>query len=255
MFLATGLGPISNSAPNMAPLPPNSTATKKVEKVKPSLAGGRKRIEALWQERPIPVPPPPAMDPVGGRIRRELQRRRRARREDSHLSRPSMPLTRSQRSQRTGRNQSRVDGVAVGPTRRDYNFIMNQLKHNPSIYWSEVQDSVMGDKAVSMARESVYLTQERIKLLDDYVNELQRTSGTISLFNIGYTIRKMKALLDDIYTMYTVLFRHKFQQANFKLNVVTHIYYYTFCFKKYIDIIYYVEAVMVAYTNLMKDNK
>lgn len=112
----------------------------------------------------------------------------------------------------------------------------------------------MGHKAIDMAKETLYVTQERIRLLDEYVDELQRKSGSPALFNIGYTIKKIKGLLEDCYVLYTVHYRNRFTQVNWKSNLLTHIYYYTYCFKKYIDILYYVEAVMVAYGDVVKDN-
>lgn len=160
------------------------------------------------------------------------------------------------------RNQRRVGTKEVGPTRRSNSkeigpsrrrdWDMPQLKDEK--YWNEVDKQTMGDKALSMAKETLYITQERIRLLDEYVDELQRKSGSPALFNIGYTIKKMRGILEDCYIIYTVLFRHKFKQVNWRHNAVTNIYYYTFCFKKYIDIIYYVEAVMVAYGDVRKDN-
>lgn len=236
---------MSTSAPEILP-PPSNNRTLKVESS--TFAKGWKSHEAPWRKKPIPIPPPPPMDPVGERIREELQRRRGLPRKVSHVSVLGMPM---KMLERIGRNQRRVDGE-VRPSRR-FNWEMYSLAYG-RYNTVDVPNDVIGDKAMSMAKETLYLTQERIRLFDDYVHELQRASGTQALFNIGYTIKKMKGLLEDCYIIYTVLFRPKFKQVIRKHNVGTTIYYYTYCFKKYIDIIYYVEAVMVAYTDVMKDN-
>lgn len=253
---------MSTSAADVVPPPPYNMTLKEVEKVNSSLTKGWKRHETPWREKPIPVPPPPPLDPVGERIRGELQRRRGTRCKVSNLPGLDMP---PKMIERIDRNQRRFDVEKVGParrinstelrpSRRGFDWTMNQLGNSPREYWNDVHDDIVTNKAISMAKETLYLTQERIRLLDEYVIELQRSSGSSALlFNIGYTIKKMRALLQDCYTIYTVLFYHKFEDANRKPNVERNIYYYTFCFKKYIDIIYYVEAVIVAYSGLMKD--
>lgn len=193
------------------------------------------------------------MDPVGERIRGELQRRK-----VSHVSELDMTMKMLERIDRNQRRFNRkevgpahrVNSTEVRPSRRG-KWDMRQLGYS---YSNDVSNDVVGDKAMSMAKESLYATQERIRLLDDYVDTLQSESGTPALFNIGYTLKKMKGILEDCYVIYTILFRQKFKQVSWKNNVVTNIYYYTYCFQKYIDIIYYVEAVMVAYNDVMQDN-
>lgn len=252
---------MSTSASGRVTPSSDNTTLMGADEVNCSLAKEWKRCKLPWREKPVPVPPPPQMDPVGERIQRELQRRKGSRREVSRIPGLEVPMAMSKRINRNQHTQ-RSDAKEVGPTRRVNNeeagpsrrshWYMPQLQWNKA-YWNEVDDKTVSDKAKSMAKETLYLTQERIRLLDEYVAELQHKSGSPALFNIGYTIRKMRGILDDCYIIYTVLYRHKFEKPYWEHNVATSIYYYTYCFKNYIDIIYYVEAVMVAYADVKKD--
>lgn len=242
-LLAIDLWPISAVAADIAQSPPDNTTLEVAEVVNGTFAGGRKR---LGREGPIPIPPLPPLDPVGERIRRELRRRHGSRGEALQLQGYRIPAEMVELVQHSMRRFGSDDV----PSRRQY-FEKHQMER---FYYYDENKDVVGNKAMSMSQETIYLTQERIKALDDYIEDLQRRSGSPALFNIGYTIKKMKAILEDCYIIYTVLFREKFKENFFKYNVVTTIYYYTFCFKKYIDIIYYVEAVMVAYAAVKKDN-
>lgn len=222
----TGLWPINSLASDAAKSPPDNITLQIAHLVNATFAEQRKGRKGVRRNKPIAVPPLPRLDPVGERIRRELRRRRGPR---GQLKARNIPIP-----------AEMVGGTAHTRRGRDYN--------------NEVSYDVIANKAMDMAQETLYTTQERIKTLDDYIDEQQRHSGTPALFNIAYTIRKMRGILEDLYVIYSVLYQNYFKENFFKHNVLTHIYYYTYCFKKYIDIIYYVEAVMVAYAALRNDN-
>lgn len=254
---------MSTPASNIVPPPSDNTTLEEAEDVNDSLAREWKSRKAPRSKKPIRIPQLPPLDPVGERIRRELQRRRHSQREPTFMPGLEVPI---KMYEDVHRIQRRMDSQVGGTRRRWDEKRPEEVRskwHMPQLFdwWKPTWDynhnvpsTTLETKALNMAKESLYVTQERIRLLDDYVDKLQRESGSPALFNIGYTIKKMRGLLEDCYVLYTVLYRYTFAQINWKSNTRTSIHYYTYCYKKYIDIIYYVEAVMVAYGDVRKDN-